>query len=122
MRVLPADANSLLVVNTLIREEPHERQTAAQIEEYTDAEGIVTMCAHCRRVEHLSEPGRSDWMPLLLIATGTLVQHASARFASPIITPIKAASSDLTEPLARSFLKYTPSAANIFLASNGPQA
>jgi hypothetical protein len=32
------------------------------------------MCANCRRVEHLTQPGRWDWIPLLLHFSGTLVQ------------------------------------------------
>jgi PAS domain-containing protein len=80
MRILPAAADGILVVNTLIREEPFETQIAARIEEYTDAEGIVTMCANCRRVEHLTQPGRWDWIPLLLGVSGTLLQPGLCPF------------------------------------------
>ncbi len=80
MRVLPAAADCILVVNTLIREEPHEPQIAARIEAYTDADGIATICANCRRVEHLTQPGRWDWIPLLLNLSGTLVQPSLCPF------------------------------------------
>jgi hypothetical protein len=80
MRLLPADADHILVINTLIREEPHETQIAARIEEYTDAEGIATICANCRRVEHLTQPGRWDWVPSLLSLSGTLVRPGLCPF------------------------------------------
>jgi len=80
MRVLPAASDRILVVNTPICEEPHQRQIAARIEEYTDADGVATLCANCRRVEHLTQPGRWDWMPLLLGLSGTLVQPGLCPF------------------------------------------
>ncbi len=80
MRVLPAGAKGLLVVNTLIREEPHQETAAARVEQYTDAEGVVTMCAHCRRVEHLTQPGRWDWIPSLLLLNGTLARAGLCPF------------------------------------------
>ncbi len=79
MRVLPA-GSGLLVVNTLIRAKPHLDQIAGRLEEYTDADGIVTMCANCRRAEHLSQPGRWDWIPVLLFSTGTLVKPGLCPF------------------------------------------
>jgi hypothetical protein len=72
MRILPREGDGLLIVNTLIREEPHEEQIPARIEEYTDADGIATVCSHCRRAEHLSEPNRWDFVPLLLITNAVL--------------------------------------------------
>jgi PAS domain-containing protein len=80
MRVLPAGSDHILVINTVIREEPHEPQIAARIAEYTDAEGIATICANCRRVEHLTQPGRWDWVPVLLSLCGTLVQPGLCPF------------------------------------------
>jgi hypothetical protein len=38
------------------------------------------MCANCRRVEHLTQPGRWDWIPLLLHFSGTLVQPGLCPF------------------------------------------
>jgi len=80
MRVLPAADNHLVVVNTLVREEPHEERIAARIEEYTDADGLVTMCANCRRAEHLTHPGRWDWLPFLLASSGALVRPGLCAF------------------------------------------
>jgi hypothetical protein len=80
MRVLPANGNGLLVVNTLVRAEPHPEPIAARIEEYTDADGIATMCANCRRAEHLTQPGRWDWIPMLLFTSGALVKPGLCPF------------------------------------------
>ncbi|MGD0435164.1 MAG: hypothetical protein ABSB86_01780 [Bryobacteraceae bacterium] len=80
MRILPAGTDGILVVNTLIREEPHDERVRARVEQYTDAEGTATMCAHCRRAEHLSQPGRWDWVPSLLLSSGTLVKPGLCQF------------------------------------------
>jgi hypothetical protein len=93
MRVLPAAGNHLIVVNTLIREEPHQERIAYRIEEYTDADGIVTMCANCRRAEHLTHPGRWDWLPLLLASSGTLVRPGLCAFCFAYYYPGKLAGS-----------------------------
>jgi len=80
MRILPGGAHGLVVINTLLREEPHVEKAAARLEEYTDADGVVTMCANCRRVEHLSQPGRWDWLPFLLNANQALVKPSLCAF------------------------------------------
>ena len=80
MRILPAGINRLLVVNTLIREEPHQEQIALRVEEYTDADGIATICSNCRRVEHLTQPGRWDWVPTLLASGGALMRPGLCPF------------------------------------------
>lgn len=80
MRILPAGGDRFVVVNTLIREEPHEGQIELRIEEYTDADGIVTTCANCRRVEHLTRPGTWDWMPFLLASSGALTRPGLCPF------------------------------------------
>lgn len=80
MRILPEGPRDLVVINTLLREEPHVAQAAARIEEYSDADGVVTMCANCRRVEHLTQPGRWDWLPWLLAASGALVKPGLCSF------------------------------------------
>lgn len=80
MRALPAGAGGILVVNTLIVEEPHPPGSPEPIEQYTDANGVVTMCANCRRAEHLTQPGRWDWIPLLLASSGALVRPGLCPF------------------------------------------
>jgi hypothetical protein len=79
MRILPVGASCFLVVNTLIHEEPGQPGTA-QVERYTDMDGVVTLCANCRRAEHLTEPGRWDWIPALLASSGALVQPGLCPF------------------------------------------
>jgi hypothetical protein len=80
MNILPAGDDGIIVVNTLIREEAHEERLTARIEEYTDAGGIVTMCANCRRAEHLSSPGRWDFVPSLLASSGVLIKPGLCPF------------------------------------------
>jgi hypothetical protein len=80
MRILPNEITGFLVVNTLIREEPHPDQVPCRIEEYTDADEIVTMCANCRRAEHLTQPGRWDFVPQLLATNDVLVKPSLCSF------------------------------------------
>ena len=68
------------VVNTLLREEPHKEQARDRIACYTDADGIATMCSNCRRAEHLSHPGRWDFIPALLALNGVLVRPGLCSF------------------------------------------
>jgi len=82
MRILPGDPG-IVVINTLLHEEPSgPDQTVRRLEQYTDAEGIITMCAHCRRVEHLTQPGRWDWAPSLLRANQALVKPSLCGFCT----------------------------------------
>jgi len=81
MRILPGDSSGLVVINTLLREEPSDEGNAAErLERYADADGVVTLCAHCRRVEHLTEPGRWDWVPFLLSGNPALVKPGLCQF------------------------------------------
>ncbi len=67
------------LINTLIREEAHEESTTTRLGEHIDADGIVSMCANCRRVEHVKQPARWDWVPSLL-SQGTLFKPSLCRF------------------------------------------
>lgn len=81
MRILPGDPWGLVVINTLLREAPSDEKTVVEpLQHYADADGVVTMCAHCRRVEHLTQPGRWDWVPFLLNANQALVKPGLCEF------------------------------------------
>jgi hypothetical protein len=54
--VLPCDAGSLLTINTLVREAPIETAASRPVEDYADADGIVTMWSNCRRVQRIGQP------------------------------------------------------------------
>jgi hypothetical protein len=61
------EREGLLVVNSLIAESPHgDRQGPAYDADravYSDADGLIHQCAHCRKVRHLRENNRWDWVP-----------------------------------------------------------
>ncbi len=55
-----------VVVNSLLVERPHdpERTPHAPLDAaYVDHNGLIHQCAHCRRVRHLRDTGRWDWVP-----------------------------------------------------------
>ena len=60
-------AQGLLIVNACRIERPHDPAArpahAAEAGEYTDDDGLISQCAHCRRVQHARDPGRWDWVP-----------------------------------------------------------
>jgi hypothetical protein len=57
----------LLVVNSLVRELPHNSEThhASPPDEgrYAGLGGLITQCCHCRRVQRIAEPDVWDWVP-----------------------------------------------------------
>lgn len=61
------EERGLLVVNSLIREQPHDpgTRTSQPPEEslYIWETGFITQCSNCRRVQRVSEPGVWDWVP-----------------------------------------------------------
>ncbi|HTR38721.1 MAG TPA: PAS domain-containing protein [Bryobacteraceae bacterium] len=81
MRILPSGDGGVLTVNTLISEEPHVNGNGIR-RNYTDCDGIVTMCAHCRRVKRLDESGQWDWFPELLVRGAVLVSHGLCPFCT----------------------------------------
>lgn len=56
-----------LIVNSLVIERPQDQVARppqpADRSIYIDAHGMVTQCAHCRRVRHQQVPERWDWVP-----------------------------------------------------------
>ena len=75
MRVLPVDGVFLVVVNTRVIDQPHAPGPSAELAAY-EREGIVRMCAHCRRVNYRADPLRWDWVPALLTGAQMNISHA----------------------------------------------
>jgi PAS domain-containing protein len=65
MQIMPlTPGGGFLVVHSLRVEEPHNRPAESPNEElYCTAEGLIVMCAHCRRTRRVHEPGKWDWVP-----------------------------------------------------------
>jgi hypothetical protein len=68
MHLYPLVKGGILVVHSLVIEEPHVespgQQTGIGLEgDYINAYGIVTQCANCRRIKNLSIDGQWDWVP-----------------------------------------------------------
>jgi hypothetical protein len=58
------DNAGLLVVNSLVRELPHDREVHEPLSAlYRDDNGIIHQCCHCRRVRRLGSPEAWDWVP-----------------------------------------------------------
>lgn len=52
-----------IVTNTLVIQRAHENPVTADLNVYADANGIVTMCAHCRCSRRLDNPHQWDFVP-----------------------------------------------------------
>lgn len=65
--VYPLKREGLLVVNSLVVEQRHDgedRKPRKPLEhQYRDENGLITQCAHCRRVENVHVKDRWDWIP-----------------------------------------------------------
>lgn len=57
----------LLVVNSLIREQPHEPDVRTarppRRDLYVQETGLITQCSNCRRVQRVEPPDVWDWIP-----------------------------------------------------------
>jgi PAS fold len=55
--------NWLIVTNPLLVERPHTKTTPPDSNTYVDANGFVTMCAHCRCSRRLDDLSQWDFVP-----------------------------------------------------------
>ncbi len=63
MRVLPWAKNDVIVVNSLLVETSLPEVEHAPLVRYLGADGIITMCAHCRRTQQAGGPDAHwDWV------------------------------------------------------------
>jgi CheY-like chemotaxis protein len=64
MRIFRCGDDALLVAHSLSHERSHDRSANPAIERlYRDANGIVSLCSHCRRVKRHDGDVRWDWVP-----------------------------------------------------------
>jgi hypothetical protein len=66
MSVNPFGESGLLIVDTLLEETPHIRESHEAESSYVDGNGIVMICSHCRRTQNVRQPERWDWVPEFL--------------------------------------------------------
>jgi len=80
----------ILVVNALIQEKPFEqngedREVIASI--YTDENGIIHQCSHCRKVKNLKSEKRWDWIPAWVRNLPPSVSHGLCGFCLDYFYP-----------------------------------
>lgn len=77
MQILPLAPNGgFVVVHSLRVEEPHGGPAEfSDPERYRASDGLVVMCAHCRRTRRVAEPATWDWVPAHLDDSSLRVSH-----------------------------------------------
>jgi hypothetical protein len=75
MQIFPLLPEGYAVVHSLRVEHPHKDPGLGPSEIYRGAEGIITMCAHCRRTRRATEPTVWDWVPEYLRSKTLRVSH-----------------------------------------------
>ena len=60
------DYEGVLIVNSLVVEEPHQTAAVEPLSEHVGPNGLIVQCSHCRRVQHTKVEGRWDWAPRYL--------------------------------------------------------
>ncbi len=63
MVAYPVEQQWLVVVNSLIMEEAMAREVCAPCLTAYEADGVIGMCSHCRRVRNPAGHQRWDWVP-----------------------------------------------------------
>jgi hypothetical protein len=69
-----------IVTNSLIYESHHRRPRKPDTEKYVQANGLVTMCAHCRRSQRVDRPDQWDFVSHYLRLKGTALLTVSHSF------------------------------------------
>lgn len=68
--------DALVVVNSLVHEAPHKRAAHEAGYAYRNLNGIIIMCAHCRRTKSAVNPERWDWVPQYVERMPKEVSHS----------------------------------------------
>jgi len=55
--------NWFIITNPLLVERPHTKAAPSDTKTYVNADGFLTMCAHCRCSRRLDDPGQWDFVP-----------------------------------------------------------
>ncbi|MEO8801134.1 MAG: hypothetical protein ABI551_24800 [Polyangiaceae bacterium] len=63
MRIHPCDSGALLVVHSRIEEQLHTAAEHSRGALYGEADGLITQCSHCRRVQRVDGTREWDWVP-----------------------------------------------------------
>lgn len=63
MVVYPVQTDFLVVTNSLLVETSHTRQAHLARDAMYAVDGVITICAHCRRVRNPGLAARWDWVP-----------------------------------------------------------
>lgn len=89
MQILPLRPEGcFLVVHSLRVEEPHEGPAELPDEQrYRTPEGLVVMCAHCRRTRRVAEPAKWDWVPAHLNNRSFTVSHGLCEICYAYLYP-----------------------------------
>ncbi len=58
--------NWFVVTNTLVVESPHRETATADASAHVDANGFITICAHCRCTKRIEDPNQWDFVPQYL--------------------------------------------------------
>jgi len=100
MRVLPLADSYLLVENSLRFERPHGSERPVMPADsalYISKDGILTMCAHCRRTRRIGTTSAPvwDWVPAYLVEPPAPVSHGLCRNCHAYFYPLTAAIFDI---------------------------
>lgn len=67
LRVLPVgERQGLLMTHSLRHDGPHAEGIAFADRYHRAANGLITQCAHCRRLRRVTAPDRWDWVPAVV--------------------------------------------------------
>ncbi len=76
MEVMPSKAGrGFGIINALRVERPHGTTAVLPSEEHLGANGIIVMCAHCRKTRSAKEPARWDWVPAYVASKTAPISH-----------------------------------------------
>ena len=80
MHFHPLGELSVLVVNSIVIEAPHNDraapvQTLHDESDYRNTHGIIRQCANCRRVQNLRQGQRWDWVPKWVKNPASSISH-----------------------------------------------
>jgi hypothetical protein len=82
MQVCPLQVGcGFVVINSLVIEQPHTRAVCEQDDaSYRDNDGLIHMCANCRRTRLVDVPAAWDWVPAYVEHTRRDATHSVCPF------------------------------------------
>ena len=79
MRLLPREAGGLLVVHSLRHSADQPEGASPLLDPAYRRLGMLSQCAHCRRVQRANEPGTWDWVPAYVERPQPMTSHGLCR-------------------------------------------